>query len=91
MGGGCFGFGGGLGGGGVAGAQGEGYDLVEEAGEFLDGGRGGAVLPGGERGGAYPHELGKTVGGRVRKLDGSRKVKNAINFGFSLDIYGIFD
>ena len=75
----------------MAGAQGEGYDLVEEAGEFLDGGRGGAVLPGGKGGGAYPHELGEAACGRVRQLDGSRKVKNAINFGFSLDIYGIFD
>ena len=75
----------------MAGAQGEGDDLVEEAGEFLDGGRGGAVLPGGERGGAYPHELGEAACGRVRKLDGSRKVENAIYFGFTLDIYGIFD
>ena len=76
---------------GVAGAQGEGDDLVEQAGKFLDGGRGGAVLPGGKGSGTYPYELGKTVGGSVRQLDGSRKVKNAINFGFSLDIYGIFD
>ena len=58
----------------MAGAQGEGDDLVEEAGEFLDGGRGGALPPGVERGGAYPHELGEAACGRVRKLDGSCKV-----------------
>ena len=58
----------------MAGAQGEGDDLVEEAGEFLDGGRGGALPPGVERGGAYPHELGEAACGRVRQLDGSRKV-----------------
>lgn len=69
----------------MAAAQGEGYDLVEEAGEFLDGGRGGAVLPGGERGGAYPHELGEAACGRVRQLDGSCKVENAIIFGIPLD------
>lgn len=55
----------------MAAAQGEGDDLVEEAGEFLDGGRGGAVLPGDKGGGAYPHELGEAACGRVRKLDGS--------------------
>ena len=72
-------------GGGVAGAQGERYDLVEEGGELVGRGCRGAVLPFGEGGGTYPHELGEAACGRVRKLDGSRKVKNAINFGFTLD------